>query len=108
MTPIGYKLQIFESRCFLIIFRESHKVPLSTKKQFKSNVKNVGGGGGESTPHPTPPTLVGLKDSQLVKHINLADNKDFLDDDETPTRIEIVSKRNIDRSTLYSFDEPFL
>ena len=47
-----------------------------------------------------------LKDSQLLKLILLADNKDFLDDDKTPTRADYVGKREIDRSTLYSFDGP--
>ena len=48
-----------------------------------------------------------LKDSQLLKLILLADNKDFLDDDKTPVRTDYVKKREIDRSTLYSFDGPF-
>ena len=48
-----------------------------------------------------------LKDSQLLKLLLLADNKDFLDDDKTPTRTEYIKKREIDRSTLYSFDRPF-
>ena len=48
-----------------------------------------------------------LKDSQLLKLIRLADNKDFLYDDKTPTRIDYVEKIEIDRSTLYSFDGPF-
>ena len=48
-----------------------------------------------------------LKDSQLLKLILLADNKDVLDDDETPIRTDYVKKREIDRSTLYSFDGPF-
>ena len=47
-----------------------------------------------------------LKDSKLLKLILLADNKDFLDDDKTPTRADYVGKREIDRSTLYSFDGP--
>ena len=42
-------------------------------------------------------------DSQLL----LADNKDILDDNETPTRTDYVKKREIDRSTLYIFDGPF-
>ena len=37
----------------------------------------------------------------------MADNRDFLDDDKTPTRANYVEKREIDRSTLYSFDGPF-
>ena len=48
-----------------------------------------------------------LKDSQLLKLILLADNKDFLDDDKTPTRADYVKKREVDRSTLYNFDGPF-
>ena len=48
-----------------------------------------------------------MKDSQLLKLILLADNKDFLEDDKTPTRADYVEKREIDRSTLYSFDGPF-
>ena len=42
-----------------------------------------------------------LKDAQLLKLINLADNKDFLDGDKAPTRTDYVEKREIDRSTLY-------
>ena len=48
-----------------------------------------------------------LRDSQLLKLLLLADNKDFLDDDKTPTRTDYIEKREIDRSTLYSFDRPF-
>ena len=48
-----------------------------------------------------------LKDSQLLKLILLADNKNFLDDDKTPTRTDFVKNREIDRSTLYSFDGLF-
>ena len=48
-----------------------------------------------------------LKDSHLPKLILLAHNKDFLSDDKTPTRTDYVEKREIDRSTLYSFDGPF-
>ena len=47
------------------------------------------------------------KDSQLLKFILLADNRDFLDDDKTPTRADYVEKKEIDRSTLYNFDGPF-
>ena len=47
------------------------------------------------------------KDSQLLKLILLADNRDSLDDDKTPTRADYVEKREINRSTLYSFDGPF-
>ena len=48
-----------------------------------------------------------LKDTQLLKLTNSADNKDFLVDDKTPTRTDYVEKGEIDRSTLYSFDGPF-
>ena len=44
-----------------------------------------------------------LKDSQLLKLILLADNKNFL----SSTRTGYVEKREIDRSTLYHFDGPF-
>ena len=43
----------------------------------------------------------------MQKLINLADNKDFLDNDKVPTRTDYVEKREIDRSSLYSFDGPF-
>ena len=48
-----------------------------------------------------------LKDSQLLKLILLGDNKDFIDGNKTPTRADYVEKREIDRSTFYSFDRPF-
>ena len=48
-----------------------------------------------------------LKESLLMKLILLPDNKDFLDNDKTPTRTDYVGKGEIDRSTLYSFDRPF-
>ena len=47
------------------------------------------------------------KDSDLLKLRDLADNNDFLDDNKAPTRADYVEKREIDRSTLYSFDGPF-
>ena len=47
------------------------------------------------------------RDSELLKLIDLADNNDFLDDNKVPTRADYVEKREIDRSTLYSFDGPF-
>ena len=37
----------------------------------------------------------------------MADNRDFLDNDRTPTRADYVEKREIDRFILYSFDGPF-
>ena len=48
-----------------------------------------------------------LKDSLLLKLIVLTDNKNFLDDDKPPTSTDYVDKREIDRSTLHSFDGPF-
>ena len=46
------------------------------------------------------------KDSLLLKLILLTDN--ILEDEEkAPTRVEFVEKRQIDRSTFYSFDGPF-
>ena len=38
--------------------------------------------------------------------INLAEQK-INDENKVPTRIDYVKKREIDRSTLYSFDGPF-
>ena len=46
-------------------------------------------------------------DRQLLKLVNLADSKGVLDDGKAPTRTDYVKKREIDRSTLYSFDGPF-
>ena len=46
------------------------------------------------------------KDSLLLKLIGLVEQS--IDDKEKiPTRIDYVEKREIDRSTLYSFDGPF-
>ena len=45
-------------------------------------------------------------DKKLLKLINLADSKTFLND-KAPTRTDYAEKREIDRSTLYSFDGPF-
>ena len=47
------------------------------------------------------------KDMELLKLINLAENKTFLGDNKLPTRTAYAEKREIDRSTLYSFDGPF-
>ena len=47
------------------------------------------------------------KDSWLLKLVLLASNTDLQDDDKIPTRADFVEKREIDRSTLYSFDSPF-
>ena len=48
-----------------------------------------------------------LKDSQLLKLVLLADNKYFLNNDKTRTRADYIEKREIDRSTMYSFDGSF-
>ena len=45
------------------------------------------------------------KDSLLLKLIYLADNK-LYDEEKIPTRADYVEKREIDRSTLYSFNGP--
>ena len=44
------------------------------------------------------------KDKELLKLIDLADGKDFLDDNKVPTRTDYVEKKEIGRSTLYSFN----
>ena len=46
-------------------------------------------------------------DRQWFRLVNLADTKNFLDDSKSPTWTDYVEKREIDRSTLYSFDFPF-
>ena len=46
------------------------------------------------------------KDSLLLKLIYLVDNK-LEDEEKVPTRVDYVENREIDRSTLYSFDGPF-
>ena len=46
------------------------------------------------------------KDSLFLKLIYLVDNK-LEDEEKVPTRVDYVEKREIDRSTLYSFDGPF-
>ena len=46
-------------------------------------------------------------DKQLLKLVNLAEGKKFLDDGKPPARADYIDKREIDRSTLYSFDGPF-
>ena len=48
-----------------------------------------------------------VKDIELLKLVNLVDTKYFLDDDIVPTRVYYFEKREIDRSTLYSFDGSF-
>ena len=47
------------------------------------------------------------KDSLLLKFINLVDIK-IVNEGKVPTRVDYVEKREIDRSTLYSFYGPFL
>ena len=46
-------------------------------------------------------------DRPLLKLVNLTDSKGVLNDGKAPTRTDYVEKREIDRSTLYSFDGPF-
>ena len=46
------------------------------------------------------------KDTLLLKLILLADNN-LENEDKTSTRVDIFEKREIDRSTLYSFNRPF-
>ena len=46
------------------------------------------------------------KDTELLKHINLADGKYFLDNNKVPIRTDYLEKREIDRLTFYSFDGP--
>ena len=47
-----------------------------------------------------------LKDSLLLKLFLFADGKPD-DEGKVPIRVDYVQKREIDRSTLYSFDGPF-
>ena len=46
-------------------------------------------------------------DKLLYKLVNIIDNKSFFKEDKSPTRADYVEKREIDLSTLYSFDGPF-
>ena len=46
------------------------------------------------------------KDKLLLKLVLLADNL-LEDEGKIPTRTDFVEKREVDRSTLYSFDGPF-
>ena len=46
-------------------------------------------------------------DKQLFELVSLTDSENLLCDDKPPTRTDYVEKREIDRSTLYSFDDPF-
>ena len=43
----------------------------------------------------------------LFKLVNLSDSKFIFNEHKAPTRADYVKKREIDRSTLYSFDDPF-
>ena len=43
----------------------------------------------------------------LYKLVNLADSKLIFNDDKAPTRADFIDKREIDHSTLYSFDGAF-
>ena len=47
-----------------------------------------------------------MKDSLLLKLTLFAHNK-LHDEEKVPTRVDYVVKREIHRSTLYSFDGPF-
>ena len=47
-----------------------------------------------------------IKDSFFLKLILLADNR-LKDEEKIPTRADFIKKREIDRSTLYSFDGAF-
>ena len=46
-------------------------------------------------------------DKLLYKLVNLVDSKSIFNEDKAPTRTDYVEKREIDRSTLYSFDGSF-
>ena len=46
-------------------------------------------------------------DKLLYMLVNIIDNKSFFNEDKAPTRADYVEKREIDRSALYSFDDPF-
>ena len=49
-----------------------------------------------------------IKDKQLLKLIDLLENSiEQINDNEVPIRVDYVEKREIDISTLYSFDGPF-
>ena len=48
------------------------------------------------------------KDKQLLKLIDLREKKiKKINDDKVPIMLDYVEKREIDRSTVYSFDVPF-
>ena len=44
----------------------------------------------------------------FYKLVNLLDSKNVFNNNKAPTRTDYVEKREIDRSTLYSFDGPFV
>ena len=46
-------------------------------------------------------------DKTFYRLVNLIDNKSTFNEDKAPIRADYVEKREIDRSTLYSFDGPF-
>ena len=46
-------------------------------------------------------------DKLLYKLVNIIGNKFFFNEDKALTRADYVQKRKIDRSTLYSFYDPF-
>ena len=46
-------------------------------------------------------------DKLLYKLVNIIDNKSFFNENKAPARADYVEKREIARSTLYSFDGPF-
>ena len=46
-------------------------------------------------------------DKLLFKFVNLSDSKFIFNEHKAPTRADYVEKREIDRSTSYSFDGPF-
>ena len=49
-----------------------------------------------------------IKDKQLLKLIGFLENNiEEINDNKVPIRVDYVEKREIDRSTLYSFDGPF-
>ena len=47
------------------------------------------------------------EDKQFFKIVNLLENKTLIFEPVNVTRTDYVEKREIDRSTLYSFDAPF-
>ena len=47
------------------------------------------------------------RDKQFFKNVNLLDKKSVIFNPESVNRTSFVEKRDIDRSTLYSFSRPF-